>query len=204
MSDESQTRSKTLTAKCPHCKTQIILEGVLEIWKAGGGNDYGDWLVECESCGNYFNPTVDTVSTQGTKTQPKNEPSTEKSVPWLYAHREVGSYSQPTGPAGKWLIFVRADAVDDVWRKIKQAVEEGKLGGMAKVSTAMPNRHSSDPSKSVICICTYDANDEADVQRVKLSLREMGFTNIRYKTDAATIEGKYKKFGDKDISRRYE
>jgi hypothetical protein len=200
MSDEFQTQ-RSKTAKCPHCKSEIILEGLWEIWQASGGNDYDDWSITCESCGNLFNPTIERES----RLQPKSEPSTEKSLLWLSADRKVGAYPQPTERAGKWQIFTRAAVVDDVWRKIKEAVEEGKLGGIAKVSTARPNPNSPDPATRVICVYTYDADDKADVDRVRSSLRELGFTNkISYKTDAATIQGNYKKAGDKRISLYYE
>jgi hypothetical protein len=99
---------------------------------------------------------------------------------------------------------MRADVVDEIWRRIKQAVEDGKLGGVAKVSTAMPNPNSRNASTHVICVYTYDAHDEADVQRVRSSLRDLGFTSeISYKTDAATMESKYTKSGDEHVSLYY-
>jgi hypothetical protein len=201
MHDEFQTQ-RSKTTKCPHCKSEIILEGLWEIWQASGDNDYDDWSVTCESCGNSLNLTfIDRES----RLQPKSEPSTEESVPWLSAERKVGAYPQPTERAGKSLIFMGAAVVDDVWRKIKQAVEDGKLGGVAKVSTAMPNPNSRNSSTHVICVYTYDADDEADVERVRSSLRDLGLTSkIPYKSDAATIEGKYAKSGDNHVSGRYE
>jgi hypothetical protein len=61
--------------------------------------------------------------------------------------------------------------VDDVWFKIKKAVEEGRLGGSAKVSTAKPNPLSKDPRKHVICVYTYDWTDEEDVRRIREELK---------------------------------
>lgn len=129
----------------------------------------------------------------------------EKRESWLFAERRVNSYPEHTDRGGKWLIFVPSDIVDEVWQKIKRAVEEGKLGSTAKVSTAKPNPISPDSSRHVICVYTYDADDEADIQQIRSSLRQLGVTNkIPYKTDDATFQGKYRKSGDKCISLYYE
>jgi hypothetical protein len=124
----------------------------------------------------------------------------------ILAHQErkVGSYPAHTARGGKWLVFVSATVVDDVWRTIKRAVEEGKLGGSAKVSTAKPNPYS-EPSKYVICVYTYDATDTADVQQIRSALRELGVKGlIPYKTDEAERQGKYRKFGHTSIALYYE
>ena len=103
------------------------------------------------------------------------------------------------------MIFVPTEAADDVWQKIKRAVEEGRLGSSAKVSTAKPNPNSTDSSKHVICVYTYDADDEPDLRQIRSSLRLLGVTNkIAYMTDDATFQGKYRKSGDKRISLYYE
>jgi hypothetical protein len=139
------------------------------------------------------------------KTQRNSEPSKEKREYWLFAERKVGSYPEHTERGGKWLIFVPTDAVDRVWHAIKQAIEQGKLGSSAKVSTAKPNPNSTDSSRHVICVYTYDALDEADVRQIRSSLRDLGITSkIPYKTDDATIRGKYRKSGDKRICLYYE
>ncbi len=57
----------------------------------------------------------------------------------------------------------------------------------------------------MICVYTYDALDKADVRQIRSSLRDLGITNkIPYKTDAATLHGRYRKAGDKRISLYYE
>src|SRR2546423_11184370 len=67
------------------------------------------------------------------------KPSEEMQRYWLEAYRQVGTYPEHTARGGKWLIFVPSERIDEVWVKIKQAVEEGKLGESAKVSTSKPN-----------------------------------------------------------------
>lgn len=124
---------------------------------------------------------------------------------WLYAWRKKGRYHKPTVRSGKWLIFVNVKEVDEVWKKIKKATEEGKLGSDAKVSTAKPNPYSIDPNMSVICVYTYDWKDEKDVKRIREELRKLGITNkISYKTDEDSLNGKYVVTGHTRISKYYE
>jgi|SRR5688572_941652 len=135
----------------------------------------------------------------------RSAPTKEKCKYWLFAERKVGSYPVHTERGGKWLIFIPRETVDGVWERIREAVEQGKFGGSAKVSTAKPRPASTDRSSHVICVYTYDALDEADVRRIRSSLRELGIVKkISYKTDDATIQGKYRKSGDKRISLYYE
>lgn len=80
--------------------------------------------------------------------------------------------------------------MDEVWAKIKRAVEEGKLGGAAKVSTAKPTPLTGKSKAGVICVYTYDRTDEKDVRRIREELRKLGITNkIPYKTDEDTLSG---------------
>jgi hypothetical protein len=139
------------------------------------------------------------------KAQRERKPTKEQRDYWLFAEREIGFYPEHTERGGKWLIFAPSDIVDEVWQKIGQAVKQGKLGSTAKVATAKENPNSTDSSRHVICVYTYDADDEADVLRIRSSLRELGITSkIPYKTDDSTFQGKYVKSGSKRISLYYE
>ena len=127
-----------------------------------------------------------------------------KEVYWLYADNATGNYPKSTPRSGKWLLFVRKAELDAAWKRIKQATEAGRLGGDAKVSTAKPNPNAVDPTRGVICVYTYDSEDEDDVMRVREELRGLGFVNkIPYKTDEATLSGKYRNRGGRNISRYY-
>lgn len=107
--------------------------------------------------------------------------------------------------SGKWLIFIDRTQIDNIWVRIKKATEEGKLGDSAKVSTAKTNPNSTDPSKNVICVYTYDWTDKEDVMRVREELRQIGITwKIPYKSDLDTIRGKYRVKGDRRISKYFE
>ncbi len=93
--------------------------------------------------------------------------------------------------AGKWLIFLQPDEVDNAWRKVRDATAHGELGISAKVSTSKPNPDARDGMK-VIYIYTADWRDEAEVMRVRERLRELGFTDrIGYKRNIETFRGEY-------------
>lgn len=101
-------------------------------------------------------------------------------------------------------MFVPVAEVDEIWQKIANDVEQGLLGGAAKVATGCPNPHQRNPNKRVICIYTYDWTDEEDVRRVRQRLRELGFTDkIAYKADQETREAQYAMKGQR-VSKYYE
>jgi hypothetical protein len=109
---------------------------------------------------------------------------------------QESSEPRPRFRAGKWLLFVKRKDVDEVWEKIVAAVKRGRLGSHAKVSTSLPNEFALRPGKHVICVYTPDANDREDVMRVRAELRALGFAaRIPYKTDQATMEGRYEGSG---------
>ena len=119
---------------------------------------------------------------------------------WVKANARTNRV-QFTSRSGKWLIFVPVDELDDAWAKVKQATEAGLLSNHSKAATGLPNPNAADPSKKVICVYTYDADDREDVFRVRQALRDLGFTwPIPYKTDQATLEGRYQVNGDRRIS----
>ncbi|MGC9435079.1 MAG: putative phosphothreonine lyase domain-containing protein [Methanomicrobiales archaeon] len=97
--------------------------------------------------------------------------------------------------AGKWLIFVEKDVVDALWRRIRDATCEGRLGISAKVSSAKPNPASRD-DRYVIYVFTSDWSDQEDVMRVREELRELGVEErIGYKRNLETFAGEYSKKG---------
>jgi superfamily II DNA or RNA helicase len=118
---------------------------------------------------------------------------------WIWAYRRAGEYPESTERGGKWLIFVGRQRVDGTWRKIRQLTEDGRLGGVSKCATS----NSGPEARSmVICVYTYDSEDEADVMRVRATLREAGFgQKLTYKTDRATLDGQYYEPGRPRVSR---
>lgn len=93
---------------------------------------------------------------------------------------------------GKWLVYVSADQIDDVWQTIASATLKGELGVDAKVATA--RQASSAGGEYVICVYTENYLNMEDVQRVRDKLRELGFTQrLYYKPDIYTYLGIYSK-----------
>jgi hypothetical protein len=125
---------------------------------------------------------------------------------WLHAFRQTGRYkTSKSGNGGKWLVFITKENIDTVWRKIKEATENGFLGDYSKVSAGKENPFNEDKNKFVICVYTYDSTDVEDVKQIRARLRTLGITfKIRYKTDKATRENKYSANGDKNISLFFE
>jgi hypothetical protein len=67
---------------------------------------------------------------------------------------------------------------------VKQATEAGLLGGGAKVGWFYGTSY-------VVCVYTYDGDDEQDVMRVREALRTLGLTRrIAYKLDEDTLAGR--------------
>ncbi len=97
--------------------------------------------------------------------------------------------------AGKWLIFVPPDDMDEAWRKVRDETARGMLGISAKVSTARPSPESRD-ERAVIYVYTRDWADEADVMRVRERLRDIGFVErLGYKRNIETYRGEYSEEG---------
>jgi Basophilic leukemia-expressed protein Bles03 len=134
---------------------------------------------------------------------PDPKPSEEVKEAWVYADRKnKDEYPEYTERSGKWLIFLKRNEADEMWSKIKAAVEEGKLGSAAKISTNHPASVRFNPDEQVVCVYTYDWTDEKDVMRIRRQLRELGITwKISYKTDEDTRELKYRATGHRNISK---
>ena len=97
--------------------------------------------------------------------------------------------------AGKWLIFQEQGLADASWKKIRDNTVALNLGISAKVSTSKPNPESRD-NRKVIYVYTKNWADEADVMRVRETLRSLGFTErIGYKRNIETFAGEYAKKG---------
>lgn len=113
---------------------------------------------------------------------------------WIHAKRsDPYDYPAPTERCGKWMIYAHLNEVDQVWSIIRDAVVAGLLGSSAKVATMKSNSNAVDPDTKVICIYTYDSEDQADVVRILTALREELLIAHKafYKEDNATDAGRY-------------
>lgn len=93
--------------------------------------------------------------------------------------------------AGKWLIFVQPDQVDDIWKKVRDLTWKNELGISAKVSTAKKNPDSRD-ERRVVYVYTADWENETEVMQVRERLKTIGVTDrIGYKRNIETFKGEY-------------
>ena len=128
-------------------------------------------------------------------------PTEISNINWIYAKRENVDYPNPTKLSGKWLLFVNVAKLDETWRVIKKATEEGLLGEFSKTATIKPSPNATKVNTKVICVYTSDYTNEEDVMRVRNELMNLGFVaKISYKADFATREGLYSNQGNKNIA----
>ncbi len=109
-------------------------------------------------------------------------PSQVHAAYWIEAKRPADAPATGLTPrAGYWRIQTTLDSVDALWAKIKTATEAGQLGYKSKVATASRDAHAH---SRVIHVLTVDADDAADVERVRTALEQLGITSeLAYHTD---------------------
>lgn len=133
-----------------------------------------------------------------------NQPSRFVREHYLHAVAPKADDAKTPRP-GKWLIFVSRSRVDALWETISRAVERGRLGHAAKVTTALPLPNARDPKKHVIAVYTADENDAVDVRRVRDVLRGLGVSwRIPYKSDAAALAGQNDEMTGGPATKYYE
>ncbi len=121
----------------------------------------------------------------------RRPPSQVSNNAWLVAYRQQQNY--PCIANGKWLVYATRDKIDNLWKIIALATDEGYLGSFSKVSTiGLPD--TTKTGIHIICIYTYDPEDREDIIRVRTALRELNITHpIPYQTwNPKTIVTLYK------------
>lgn len=102
-------------------------------------------------------------------------PNTVGGVYWIETKPTRGDVKAPTPRSGQWVIATDTDHVEAIWATVKAATEAGELGYKSKVATApRSDRYARD--SRLIAIRTYDADDTADVERVRAKLVALGIT----------------------------
>lgn len=161
----------------------------------GSVNDYGDKKNKTA-----YHEELKSYQKHLAESFKESAPSKATHVYWIYAE-STKKYKKSTPNSGKWLLFLKPEFIDAAWEQVKDATEQGLLGGQSKVST----KKGFKGSDFVICVYSYNWKDEKDVMRIRQELRELGFEKpIPYKTDADTLAGKYSSKGHKGISKYYE
>jgi hypothetical protein len=121
---------------------------------------------------------------------------------WVHARNNDLDYPDLTEKSGKWMIFPHVSELDNVWNLIKEDLKKGNLTKSAKCGTMKENPNATSHNYKLICVYTYDYEDEEDVMRVAKRLFELGIKGkLRYKADSDTLSDKYSKNGDKQISK---
>ncbi len=119
-----------------------------------------------------------------------DNPTEELRDYWKYATSPEVKEFYSTEKTGKWCIFVNPKSIDKAWKAVKLSCAQGKLL-VAKCSTAKSSGTPKYP-KYIICVYNEDWQDIAEIQRVRDTLREIGFTKpLKYKRDIETINGIY-------------
>lgn len=103
-------------------------------------------------------------------------PSQVAGVYWVEYKRETPG-AAPTPRAGYFVIPTTVDEIDPLWARVKEATRVGALGYKSKASTAA-RTGGADRVDRVIHVVTYDGDDEADVERVRAGLRELGIGDV--------------------------
>ncbi len=120
------------------------------------------------------------------------EPAPPEAEGWVYATAPVRPEMVDWSESGKWLVHCSFPYYEEVWGKLKVATEAGELGFLSKIRN--PENPMVRMERSLVaCVYTYDYEDLADVRRVLVALRELGFVRetLRYKRDADTLAGNY-------------
>ena len=113
-------------------------------------------------------------------------PSKEKRIHWIYATNQ-SAYHPSTARSGKWLVFVPFDIIDTKWAAVAEMTKTGMLGDASKVSTKLMRRQKKSLNH-VICVYTYDHNDNNDKLRIKIELEKIFAVGLLiYKTNEQTL-----------------
>jgi hypothetical protein len=106
-------------------------------------------------------------------------PSQVHGVYWLEVKRATPGPG-PTARAGQWIIETTAAEQDALWVLVRDATREGRLGYKAKATTG-PRASGDDREQREIHAVTHDADDAADVERVRAALEALGIGEpLRY------------------------
>ena len=116
--------------------------------------------------------------------------------PWIYQKNPNRKKA-----LGKWLVFKHITVIDKHWENIRRAVESGELGAeQAKVSTMAADGPTSGGDREMGVICVYTTKETMD--DVGMKLIQLVKQTIRYKTDEATLSGRYTCLGHGKVTCR--
>ena len=133
---------------------------------------------------------------------PQQKPSQTTDEYWLWADDPARTLGD-SDTSGKWQVYVKREYVDEAWGATASMVETGRLGPLAKVSTALENLNSAgDPDLHVIIVYATDWRDLDDLRRILRALRDAGVAKgwLHFKRDLETRSGAYLNRGSRGVS----
>ncbi|KAG0250951.1 hypothetical protein DFQ27_009120 [Actinomortierella ambigua] len=115
---------------------------------------------------------------------------------WLWARSPTRGF-QGGQRTGKWMLFYDKSVLDEKWAMVRQMVEQDRLGGLAKCSTALGNSNATSAKTGVIIVYTPDYQNQEEVYEVAVTLHEtmQYHRTMYYKSDEQTLAGVYAKHG---------
>ncbi|KAI1248095.1 hypothetical protein MGN70_010344 [Eutypa lata] len=75
---------------------------------------------------------------------------------------------------GKWMLFRKAEDIDQTWEVVARATANNELGIAAKVAPRPEEESNNERSERLICVYTKDFRDLEDVRRVARELKRLG------------------------------
>jgi hypothetical protein len=124
-----------------------------------------------------------------------NPSQVDRDYVWIFA--DGPDRTEQSQVLGKWLVFGSEKKIDSLWQSIWPKVVSGELhAAQAKVATKFNTKTGS--SSYVICVYTTETRmDDVAFKLIRIVKRD-----LRYKTDADTIAGKYAPTTNQPISVR--
>lgn len=122
------------------------------------------------------------------KKEISDQPTKNKYQYWIQCAAPSTKSFMSNEKTGKWLITLNNEQIDEAWNKVKQGCANEDFV-LAKSST---QRNADRYGSHLICVYTNDWSNIEDVNRVRKSLYDLGFTEpLKYKRDIETINRVY-------------
>ena len=98
-------------------------------------------------------------------------PSQISAVYWIEVKPQTPGPG-PTQRAGRFVLHIPTQQADALWERLRTATRAGQLGYKSKVATAS----RTDDDTRIVHVLIADADDAAEVVRVRAALHALGFS----------------------------
>ena len=121
------------------------------------------------------------------------KPTESANTDWLHASSDewINDIRVDTSNAGKWLVFIDKDKIEDVWKKIKDEIKSGKLWSAKTILSNDVNANDT----YVLLVDVHDINsDDALIQTYEVLLKAKIINEtdvIKFKSDKQTANREY-------------